>query len=145
MLVSTVSASVRQLVCRRTLYFCSLFQLFHVAQSFAFFGRLSSPLSKMATTAVEVEDPYIFLEEVESEESLQFAKDANEACLAALGDPTKSETGTYDRVLAVLESDDRIPFASRYGRDDDGNQVLYNFWKDSKVISVFLLLASFFA
>lgn len=84
------------------------------------------------TISTVTEDPYIFLEEVESEESLQFAKDANEACLSALGDPTKSETGTYDRVLAVLESDDRIPYASRYGRDDDGNEVLFNFWKDSK-------------
>jgi prolyl oligopeptidase len=43
------------------------------------------------------DDPYIFLEEVESEESLQFAKDASDACLKALGDPTKSETTTYDR------------------------------------------------
>lgn len=77
------------------------------------------------------DDPYTFLEEVESEESLQFAKDANEACLSKLGDPTKSETGTYDRVLAVLESEDRIPYAGKYGRDDDDNEVLYNFWKDS--------------
>jgi hypothetical protein len=37
------------------------------------------------------------------------------------------------RVLKVLESDDRIPYVSKYGRDDDGNEVLYNFWKDSKV------------
>jgi prolyl oligopeptidase len=79
------------------------------------------------------DDPYIFLEEVESEKSLQFARDANDACLKALGDPTKSETGTYDRVLEVLESDDRIPYVSKYGRDDDDNEVLYNFWKDSKV------------
>ena len=80
-----------------------------------------------------VDDPYTFLEEVESEESLQFAKDANEACLSVLGDPTTSDTGTYEKVLKVLESDDRIPYVGKYGRDDDDNEVLYNFWKDSKV------------
>lgn len=82
--------------------------------------------------ADEEEDPYVFLEEVESDKSLQFAKDSNDACLKALGDPTKSGTGTYDRVLAVLESDDRIPHVSKYGRDDNGEDILFNYWKDSK-------------
>ena len=80
---------------------------------------------------VACDDPYLWLEEVESEESLQFARDANEACLKALGDPTGSGTGTYDKVLSVLESSDRIPYASKYGKDDDGNDILMNFWKDS--------------
>ena len=79
------------------------------------------------------EDPYLFLEEVESEESLQFARDSNDACLGALGDPTKSDTGTYDRVLTTLESDDRIPHVSQYGRTEDGDDILFNFWKDKKV------------
>lgn len=77
------------------------------------------------------DDPYLWLEEVESDESLQFARDANEACLKALGDPTKSGTGTYDKVLSVLESSDRIPYAVKYGNDDDGNDLLMNFWKDA--------------
>jgi prolyl oligopeptidase len=77
------------------------------------------------------DDPYTWLEEVESDESLQFARDANEACLKVLGDPTKSGTGTYDKVLSVLESSDRIPYAVKYGRDDDGNDILMNFWKDA--------------
>jgi len=80
----------------------------------------------------DMEDPYIFLEDVESDESLQFARDANDACLNTLGDPTKSRTGTYDRVLAVLESDDRIPHVTKYGNDDNGEQVLFNIWKDAK-------------
>jgi prolyl oligopeptidase len=80
---------------------------------------------------VVTDDPYIWLEEVESEESLQFARDANDACLKALGDPTKSGTGTYDKVLSVLESSDRIPYVAKYGKDDDGNDILMNFWKDS--------------
>lgn len=107
-----------------------------VIRAFAVQPSPRSPLlaiSRAKMTCNDVDDPYIFLEEVESEESLQFARDANDACLKALGDPTKSETGTYDRVLEVLESDDRIPYVSKYGRDNDDNEVLYNFWKDSKV------------
>jgi prolyl oligopeptidase len=78
----------------------------------------------------EVDDPYTYLEEVESEESLDFAKKANDNCLAALGDPTTSET--YRRVLAVLESDDRIPYAGKMGYNMEGEEIVYNFWKDSK-------------
>lgn len=75
------------------------------------------------------EDPYIWLEDVESEKSLAFAKSSNEACLKALGDP--KEGPTYDRVLAVLESKDRIPYASKLGSNDKGEELLFNFWKDS--------------
>ena len=39
------------------------------------------------------DDPYLFLEEVESPESIAFAKSANEKCLSQLGDP--SDTDTY--------------------------------------------------
>ena len=81
------------------------------------------------TEAVEAEDPYLWLEEVESEEALSFAKEANEACLKALGDPTTS--GTYDRILALLESDDRIPYSGKFGQDEHGNELLFNFWKDA--------------
>ena len=78
------------------------------------------------------EDPYTFLEEVESEESINFAKQANEKCLSQLGDP--SDTETYKRVLAALESDDRIPHARLLGYEDGtGDMLLYNFWRDSKV------------
>lgn len=120
---------------------------FRFAQSFSLgsrsgsFGRLrlltaatnlpSTSTSKQFKMTVACDDPYLWLEEVESEESLQFARDANEACLTALGDPTVSGTGTYDKVLSVLESSDRIPYASKYGKDDDGNDILMNFWKDS--------------
>jgi prolyl oligopeptidase len=85
-------------------------------------------------------DPYIWLEDVESEDSLNFAKQSNERCLSQLGNPEESETGTYERVLKVLESDDRIPSASVYGHDDDGEAILFNFWKDSKVRKRFIVV-----
>jgi len=83
-----------------------------------------------ATATTAMEDPYLWLEDVESKESLDFAKAANTACLTALGDPATSGTGTYDAVLKVLESNDRIPHVSKLGRDLEGNEILYNFWKD---------------
>ena len=48
-----------------------------------------------------------------------------------LGDP--SDTETYKRVLAALESDDRIPHCRLLGYTDDGDMLLYNFWKDCKL------------
>jgi prolyl oligopeptidase len=77
-------------------------------------------------------DPYLWLEDVESEASLNFAKEANMKCLADLGDPKNSETGTYQKVLDVLESDERIAYARKYGVDDDGESIMFNTWKDSK-------------
>jgi len=90
---------------------------------------------------VEEEDPYIYLEDIESEESMEFAKSANAKCLSSLGDPKLSIDGTYTRILAALDSDERIPYVSVLGYDDtattdndeDGEMLLYNFWKDSKV------------
>jgi hypothetical protein len=99
-----VSATLSQLGNRRAVL-CSISLLIscQVVRSFAvqsFFGRLTPLATTAAPTRAKMtstDDPYIFLEEVESEESLQFAKDANDACLKALGDPTKSKTTTYDR------------------------------------------------
>eukprot|EP00978_Attheya_sp_CCMP212_P037358 scaffold175408_cov62-Attheya_sp.AAC.2 len=87
--------------------------------------RWSHPSSEL------LEDPYLYLEEVESEESLQFANNANAACLQQLGDPMLSGTGTYDSLLGVLESDDRIPHVGKFGQTEDGEEIMFNFWRDS--------------
>ena len=86
-----------------------------------------------ATTATKAvtdpDDPYIWLEDVEAEECLNFAKDANKKCLDALGDPTTGPS--YKRILEVLESQDRIPHVSCHGRDPTSKErIFYNFWKD---------------
>lgn len=89
----------------------------------------------------------MWLEEVESERSLEFAKGANKKCLASLGDPKSSNSKTYEKVLSILESDDRIAYVTQYGNNkcdgDDGQDgedaertkgepILMNLWKDSK-------------
>jgi prolyl oligopeptidase len=81
------------------------------------------------------EDPYRWLEDVESERSLAFARDANDRCLGALGDPKGGPS--YQRILNVLESKDRIPHVSCHGRRDGGeggknDRIYFNFWKDEE-------------
>jgi prolyl oligopeptidase PreP (S9A serine peptidase family) len=80
-----------------------------------------------------VDDPYVYLEEAEGDKAIEFALSANKMCLRALGDPTASTSSRYSRILSSLESDERIPFVSKMGKDNNGNDVLYNLWKDSKV------------
>jgi prolyl oligopeptidase len=88
----------------------------------------AAEVASSADVEITIEDPYLWLEDVESDESLSFAKDANAKCLQALGDPTQGPS--YDRILKVLESQDRIPHVGCHGRDDNDQRVLFNFWKD---------------
>ena len=78
------------------------------------------------------DDDYIYLEDANSERGMEFALLANRMCIHALGDPVKKST-TYSRILKSLEGDERIPFVSKSGQDDQGNDVLFNLWKDAKV------------
>lgn len=95
------------------------------------FAVLPRHFHQMTSKSIEV-DPYLWLEEVESETSLEFAKAANAKCLQELGDPTTSSTGTYQKVLDVLESNDRIAYPRKYGIDPKtGETILFNLWKDS--------------
>ncbi|KAG7338760.1 serine protease, S9A family peptidase [Nitzschia inconspicua] len=75
------------------------------------------------------DDPYIGLEQ-DSDATRRFVMEANKFCLSALGDPTLSPR--YKRVLQLLESDNRIPFVSKMGCTEDGDDELYNLWKDAK-------------
>ncbi len=75
------------------------------------------------------DEPYSYLEEVESTESLEFATKANNVTLEQLGHP--NESPLYQRILSVLESQDRIPYVSYYGTTEEEDVWLYNLWKDS--------------
>jgi hypothetical protein len=92
-------------------------------------GGTRAPPAAAAAVPDDPEDPYVWLEAVDAPESLAFARAANEACLAALGDPAAptAATATYARILAALESEDRIPHATQHGRDAAGRAVVYNF------------------
>jgi prolyl oligopeptidase len=79
----------------------------------------------MTTEAATVADPHKFLEEVLGEEPLAWVKERNAACIAAIGDP--AETGDYKRILAILDSKDKIPHIAQIG-----GGMHYNFWQDEK-------------
>jgi prolyl oligopeptidase len=94
-------------------------------------SNVNDDLLHMDTTADD--DPYLWLEDVESTASLHFAATCNAVCIEQLGNPV-CDSPTYQRILDVLESNDRIPTVSQYGIDNHEQQkeaILYNFWKDS--------------
>jgi len=69
------------------------------------------------------QDPYIWLEEARSDEALAWVEDENARTLAHMeADPRFEQLKTES--LAILDSEDRIPFVSFR---PDG---LYNFWQD---------------
>ncbi len=70
------------------------------------------------------EEELLWLEEVEGEEALAFARAMNERSLERLQSDPRYQT-LYDEALEILESDDRIPFVSVRGGE------LWNFWRDA--------------
>jgi prolyl oligopeptidase len=71
------------------------------------------------------DDPFLWLEEVEGERALAWVTERSEATLAELSDHPLFEP-IRERVLEILDSDDRIPFPSIMG------DRLYNFWQDGE-------------
>ena len=67
---------------------------------------------------------HAWLEEVQGERALAFAKQENAKTEAALGDPTASPT--YKKILSVLESKEKIPSVSKIGEH------YYNFWTSAE-------------
>jgi len=69
------------------------------------------------------DDPRIWLEEVEAEDCLAWVRSINAQATQTLGEP--SESDTYKRILAILDSKDKIPSVGRVL-----NGLYYNFWQD---------------
>ena len=79
----------------------------------------------LAATAQDYDDPYLWLEEIEGEKALEWVEERNQLTNELLSahplfDPLR------ERILEILNSDDRIPFPSIIGEH------LYNFWQDSE-------------
>jgi len=70
------------------------------------------------------EEPLTWLEEVEGERALDFARSMNERSLARLQSDPRYQP-LYDRALEVLQSADRIPYVGVRGGE------LWNFWRDA--------------
>ena len=82
-------------------------------------GTVSAPVEFQPI----LEDPYIWLEEVEGEEALAWAAEQNALSIPRLqGDPRYEDI--RQEIEAILTSDDRIPSPSLI------NGQVYNFWQD---------------
>jgi prolyl oligopeptidase len=70
-------------------------------------------------------DPHKWLEDVLGEEAMKWVASKNTESIAAIGEPTA--TTAYKRILAILDSKDKIPNLYRVGGPDG---LYYNFWQD---------------
>ena len=70
-----------------------------------------------------VEDPFLWLEDIDGDDALGWVRERNAACLAELTDPDFEQMRAA--ALEVLDTDARIPYVRRRGR------YLYNFWRDA--------------
>ena len=71
------------------------------------------------------EDPYLWLEDVESDRALGWVKERNAVTEAELaGDPGYEPLRA--RLLSIMDSKDKIPSVSKMGK------YYYNFWKDGE-------------
>jgi prolyl oligopeptidase len=94
---------------------------FFAAAGFIAMTALGSPIS--AQTATTQEDPFMWLEEVEGERALAWARAENEKSLGGLQQDPRYQR-FHDAALDILQARDRIPMVAIR---PDG---LYNFWQD---------------
>jgi prolyl oligopeptidase len=74
--------------------------------------------------ASEAADPYLWLEDVTGDKALAWARQHNARTTNEL--QTADFESIRGRLLAILDSKERIPFVTKYGR------FYYNFWQDEK-------------
>ncbi|MBI1406712.1 MAG: prolyl oligopeptidase family serine peptidase [Caulobacter sp.] len=80
------------------------------------------------TPAASAEDPFLWLEEVQGEKALDWARSENARSLPVLkGDPRYQ--GLFDDALKIVTAQDRIPMVGFAGPKDSE---LRNFWQDAE-------------
>ena len=83
---------------------------------------VSAPAVPVAATP-PVEDPYLWLEQIEDAKSLDWARAQNAKTKAAL-EAVPGFKPNQERVRAILDAKDKVPYAYKQGK------WLYNFWTD---------------
>ncbi|HLU13342.1 MAG TPA: prolyl oligopeptidase family serine peptidase [Arenimonas sp.] len=89
---------------------------------------VAAPAALLAQTPTMTEsrdDPYLWLEDVEGDEALDWVRARNAESEAAIASAPGFQQLRSD-LLAILDSDARIPFVSKMGGH------YYNFWQDQK-------------
>ena len=86
---------------------------------------LAAALIPCLSFAMDEPDPFAWLEDVEGERALAWAKEQNARTLPEL--ESRSEyRPIYEKTLAILDSKDKIPTPALFGT------TVYNFWKDDR-------------
>ena len=107
-----------------------LFTLRRTRRAAGAFGLLActlftfAPLVACAADAM-TDDPYLWLEDVSGARSLDWARARNAETQRAL-ESRPDYVASYDKLLAIYNSRDRIPAVTRRGT------WLYNFWQDEQ-------------
>jgi prolyl oligopeptidase len=83
------------------------------------------PVPPQGSAAPKDEDPYLWLEEVTADRSLEWVKARNAVTVAEL-EAVPGFAPTRDRIRSILDSHDKLPYA---GKHTDG---YYNFWTDDR-------------
>ncbi|MCI5143910.1 MAG: S9 family peptidase, partial [Candidatus Electrothrix sp. ATG1] len=73
----------------------------------------------------QIDDPYLWLEEVSSEKALAWARERNRESLGELGRSDRFQ-GLQQRFLEILDSEDKIPYLWKIADH------YYNFWRDAQ-------------
>jgi len=72
-------------------------------------------------------DPYLWLENIDAEKSMEWVKQQNEKTLTVLTVQPDCQT-IYEKNLEIYNSDDRIPDPTIYG------DYIYNFWQEFSMV-----------
>jgi len=91
-------------------------------------GAMASEASAVTTRpheAPEVADPYLWLEDVHGEKSMEWVKAQNARSTAALR-ADRDFQSDYDAILKVMDAADRIPYG------DLDHRYVFNFWQDAQ-------------
>lgn len=86
---------------------------------------LSALAAADAVKPGELDDPYLWLEEVTGERALDWVKSQNALSTQELERSAAFET-LRSNLLAILDSRERIPYVAKHGA------FFYNFWRDAK-------------
>ncbi|WP_245318534.1 prolyl oligopeptidase family serine peptidase [Bradyrhizobium sp. DOA1] len=90
-------------------------------------SEANSPLEQIShgkpTVSVPDDDPYLWLEEIEGAQALEFVEQQNGKTLEVFGGATFMQD--RDELASIYDRADNIPYVSRHGDH------LYNLWKDA--------------
>ena len=90
-----------------------------------FLSLLVVSCSQEKEIIVDTTDPYIWLEEVEGVDAINWVREQNEITESRYAE-SESYTNTYNELLEEYQSNDRIPYVYIMGEE------MYNFWRDEK-------------